>query len=88
MDQCRVRLRYWAGARTAAGVESESYVASTIEDALDQARADRDARFASVLAMSSLLVDGTVVPESARTVGLDAAVEVEVLPPFAGGCVS
>lgn len=85
MGQARVQLRYWAGARAAAGVENETYTATTIADALAQARSAHDQRFASVLAMSSLLVDGTIVPQTRLKDPLDAAIEVEVLPPFAGG---
>ncbi len=38
-------LRYWAGARAAAGVESERVDALTLAEALDAARAGRDERF-------------------------------------------
>jgi molybdopterin converting factor small subunit len=85
MTQFWVQLRYWAGARHAAGVETDGYPASTIAQALEQARAEHDERFASVLAMSSLLLDGTVVAEADLGQPLKAAVEIEVLPPFAGG---
>lgn len=80
-----VHLRYWAGAKAAAGTDAETFTAATLRDALDQARAGRDEHFTRVVTACSLLVDGV----AARTTDLDrplsGAVEVEVLPPFAGG---
>jgi molybdopterin converting factor small subunit len=85
MARFQVQLRYWAGARHAAGVETDSYSTSTIGQALEQARAHHDERFASVLAMSSLLHEGTVIVDADLWRPLEGAVEIEVLPPFAGG---
>ena len=83
-----VHLRYWAGARAAAGTDAETFAARTVREALDQAREGRGEHYARVLSACSLLVDGL----SARGEDLDrplrAAVEVEVLPPFAGGSAS
>ncbi len=80
-----VSLHYWAGARAAAGTESETWPAATIGAALAAARANRDPGFARVLSVCSLLVDGVVVTTDQLEVPLTASVVVEVLPPFAGG---
>lgn len=74
-------IRYWAGAKAAAGVESEVVDASTISAALELVTTARPA-LAGVVPHCALLVDG-------RRVGADepvgAATLIEVLPPFAGG---
>ncbi len=79
-------LRYWAGARAAAGAASEQTSATTLAEALLLARASRDDRFGQVLSVCSFLVDGD--PVGARdhaTVLLVDGGLVDVLPPFAGG---
>lgn len=79
-------LRYWAGARTAAGVREEHVDAVTLAAALDAARASRDERFARVVGVCSFVVDEQPVgrtPLDQVEVGPDAV--VDVLPPFAGG---
>jgi molybdopterin synthase sulfur carrier subunit len=82
----QVRLHYWAGARAAAGVESEIFTAETIADALHSAAASRaDQTLARVLAGSTLLRDGRALHENDRRAPLDEDVTIEVLPPFAGG---
>ena len=80
-----VQLHYWAGARAAAGVESEQWAADSIAAALAAACAPRDERFARVLSVCSLLVDGVVVRSEDLDAPLPAPVVVEILPPFAGG---
>lgn len=81
-----VSIRYWAGARAAAGVERQQVEASTLADALDQVREERaDPRFDRVLAASSLLVDGVTAHPADLQTPLSGAVQLEVLPPFAGG---
>ena len=79
-------LRYWAGARAAAGTASEEVEAATLADALDQVRSGRDQRFTAVLAVCSFVVDGDPVgrrdPAAVRLAGAGL---VDVLPPFAGG---
>lgn len=76
-----VRVRYWAGARTAAGTADEQVQAVSIGE-LRRVLVDRHPALAAVLDVASLMVDG-------RTVTGDAALApgatVEVLPPFAGG---
>jgi molybdopterin converting factor small subunit len=79
-------LRFWAGARAAAGTSSEQLDAATLAEALDAARGPRDQRFADVLGVCSFVVDGD--PVGARdhaSVRLAPDSLVDVLPPFAGG---
>ena len=78
-----VTVRYFAGARAAAGVESESRSAHTLQELLDQMTAAHGERLAKVLAACSFLVDGTSTRDS--TVSLSPDAVVDVLPPFAGG---
>ena len=79
-------LRYWAGARAAAGVEQERVDAATLGEALDAARAGRDESFSRVLGMCSFVVDEHPVGRTPPAeVSLAADALVEVLPPFAGG---
>ncbi|GAB3743951.1 MoaD/ThiS family protein [Microlunatus parietis] len=81
-----VRIRYWAGAKAAAGTALEEVVADTPRQALDQARRRRaDAGFDRVLAASSLLIDGRAAHEEDLDGPVTGSVELEVLPPFAGG---
>jgi molybdopterin synthase sulfur carrier subunit len=81
-----VTVRFWAGARAAAGVTEEQVEAATLEEALQQVRRERDGRFAGVLAVCSYVVSERPVgrtPHQAVTL-VDGDI-VEVLPPFAGG---
>ena len=78
-----VTVRYFAGARAAAGVENESRSAHTLQELLDQMTAAHGERLAKVLAACSFLVDGTSTRD--RTVSLSPDAVVDVLPPFAGG---
>ena len=79
-----VTFRLFASARAAAGVD-EVHVppgpASAVIAALASAA---PAPFADVLAVSSLLADGTHVDRCA-TAPIPAGTVVDVLPPFAGG---
>jgi molybdopterin converting factor small subunit len=77
-----VIVRYFAGARAAAGVECESVQAETVADLLGQLRA-RGGRLEAVLGVCSLLVDGCAVRDSSAR--LPDGAGVDVLPPFAGG---
>lgn len=83
-----VTIRYWAAAREAAGLAEESVEAATLAEALAAIRerhAERP-RFALVLDMCSLLVDGDPVGrQNPSEVRLRPGARVEVLPPFAGG---
>lgn len=78
-------VHYYAGARAAAGVDSESLQAPSaatsgwLRSHLAAARPD----LATVLPACSLLVDGVAATDDLTAVG--RARRVDVLPPFAGG---
>ena len=77
-------VRYFAGARAAAGVTEEPAPADLDLDALTDLIAGRHGeRMAAVLKVASFLVDGLVCHD--RTAALPAGATVDVLPPFAGG---
>ena len=84
----KVRIRYWAAAKEAAGMPEESVDAVTLRDALDAVVASRrpDTRLATVIARSSFLVNADPVGRMAKeSIVLDEGAVIEVLPPFAGG---
>ncbi|MFE1954393.1 MoaD/ThiS family protein [Streptomyces sp. NPDC059524] len=79
-------IRYWAAAKSAAGVAEEPYDADTLADALAGARTRHPGDLVRVLQRSSFLVDGNPVgTRDHATVRLAEGGTVEVLPPFAGG---
>jgi molybdopterin converting factor small subunit len=79
-----ITVRYFAGARAAAGVpEDEVPPGCTLDQLAAALVARRGARLAPVLQVASLLVDGVAWRERDRPLP-DPAV-VDVLPPFAGG---
>jgi molybdopterin converting factor small subunit len=81
-----VVLHFWAGARAAAGAETEQFEAENVADAVAQAGVRHaDGRLAKVLPSCSLLIDGRVLGEDDLRASLTRDVTVEVLPPFAGG---
>lgn len=75
-------IRYWAAARAAAGTPEESYVGSTLAEALAAAEAAHGPKLARVLGSCSFLVQGQRARPGTRLVDGDV---IEVLPPFAGG---
>ena len=77
-----VTVRYWAGARAAAGVDEDVLTGcATVGEAVSAAGRLRPA-LAPIAAVSTLLLDGrTVHPDDSLSQG-DV---LEVLPPFAGG---
>ena len=90
-DVGSVTVRYWAAARSAAGVEVDLVVVSddaTLADVLADVRLRHQARprLAEVLSVCSVLVGdqpvGAVDPGAVRVRAGDS---VELLPPFAGG---
>jgi molybdopterin converting factor small subunit len=83
-----VSLHYWAGARAAAGVDVESFTATSVAEALRQAKAGRDDRFSRVIKACSLLVDGVATQPADLDRILVGPVRVDVLPPFAGGATN
>jgi molybdopterin converting factor small subunit len=78
-----VTVRYFAGARAAAGVDTEMRAASTLDDLVGQLVATHGERLERVLTACSFLVDGTQTRD--RGVTLSPGAVVDVLPPFAGG---
>ncbi|MEP7090665.1 MAG: MoaD/ThiS family protein [Nocardioidaceae bacterium] len=87
----RITVRYWAAARAAAGVESDTLPiadTATLADVLAAVRAlhaDRP-RLADVVAVCSVLVgDRPVGSSDPADVPVSAGDTVELLPPFAGG---
>lgn len=78
-------MRYYAGARAAAGVDAEAVdlPAGATVATLAGALADRHgATLARVLGACTFLVDEVA---GGRQRSLDGARQVDVLPPFAGG---
>jgi len=78
-----VTVRYFAGARAASGVDTESREAASLDELVGQIVGDHGERLARVLTACSFLVDGTSVRDPA--VPLAPGAVVDVLPPFAGG---
>jgi sulfur-carrier protein len=78
-----VTVRYWAGARAAAGRDEQAVEARTLGELLGAIRGS--APLDRVLQASSLLVDGTAVRRDDTARPLPAGAVVDVLPPFAGG---
>ena len=86
MRELSIRVRYFAGARAASGIDEESIrlpAGSTVLDFLSTLSARHGDGLSRVLAASSFLVDGVAVRD--RGVTLTDGVELDVLPPFAGG---
>ena len=80
-----VTLNYFAGARAVAGTETETVRAASVREALELAAVGRTAHYRHVLDASSLLLDGIVVHGPDLDRRLDRPVQIEILPPFAGG---
>lgn len=78
-----VLVRYYAGARAAAGVTEEPATPGTLAALRAELTSRHEPRFATVLAACSFLVDGKATVDGATQVPTGAT--VEVLPPFAGG---
>jgi sulfur-carrier protein len=79
-------VRYFAGAKAAAGTASETVTlpaGTTVADLVAAVAADHGEALARVLAACSLLLDGLAVHE--RGAELPDGATVDVLPPFAGG---
>ena len=78
-----VTVRYFAGARAAAGVDTEVREAATLDELVDQIVGEHGERLERVLTACSFLVDGTSARD--RGLALSPGSVVDVLPPFAGG---
>jgi molybdopterin synthase sulfur carrier subunit len=76
-------VRYFAGARAAAGVSTEQVTAASLDELTQMLVAVHGERLAVVLKASSFLVDGLACHDRQAT--LPAGATVDVLPPFAGG---
>lgn len=78
-----VTVRYWAGAKAAAGLGEEAVEAATVGELLGVLGGRPP--LARVLNAASLLVDGTAVRREDSGRQIPAGAVVDVLPPFAGG---
>jgi molybdopterin converting factor small subunit len=82
-----ITVRYFAGARAAAGRDEEVVQAAgtdgTLEELVSGLASRHGAPLGRVLAAASFLVDGTACRD--RGAPLPAGCTVDVLPPFAGG---
>ncbi|WCN81482.1 MoaD/ThiS family protein [Micromonospora sp. LH3U1] len=84
MDTTPLTVRYFAGARAAAGRAEEGMPAGRSLDALTAELTQRHGdRLAAVLRVASFLVDGVTCHD--RQAPLPAGATIDVLPPFAGG---
>jgi molybdopterin converting factor small subunit len=83
-----VLVRYWAGARAAAGRAEDVVPAGMLDEVLGAALAHHagNARLHSIVAICSVLVGADPVgSRDFATVPVPAGSVVEILPPFAGG---
>ena len=78
-----ITVRYFAGARAAAGVDTETRDAGTLDELVGQIVGDHGPKLERVLTACSFLVDGTSTRD--RALSLSPGAVVDVLPPFAGG---
>jgi molybdopterin converting factor small subunit len=78
-----VTVRYFAGARAASGVDTETRTAGSLDELIAEVVAAHGERLARVLTACSFLVDGTQTRD--RSTALSPGSVVDVLPPFAGG---
>lgn len=76
-----VTVRYWAGARAAAGVATDVVTGTTVEQVI-AAVAELRPALRPVVAVATFLLDGAAAPGDTP---VPAGATVEVLPPFAGG---
>lgn len=81
-----VRVRYFAGARAAAGVNEETVQLRTgarVADLVDDLAGRHGDALTRVLTACSFLLDGVAVRDT--SIPLPDGSGVDVLPPFAGG---
>jgi len=78
-----VTVRYFAGARAASGVDTETRTAASLDELVGQIVAAHGPKLERVLTACSFLVDGTSTRD--RALQLTPGAVVDVLPPFAGG---
>jgi molybdopterin converting factor small subunit len=85
-DKVTIQVRYFAGARAASGVDEEFLAlpaGSTVADARDAVSERHGSALSGVLTACSFLLDGVAVRSPA--IRLSDGVQLDVLPPFAGG---
>lgn len=87
VDEPTVTVRYWAAARSAAGIDGESVTGRTLADVLDAIHANHpERRFRDVIQICSIVVgDRPVGAREPAEIPMTAGDSVEFLPPFAGG---
>lgn len=81
-----VRVRYFAGARAAAGTPEETVrlaADARVRDLVDALAERHGAALSRVLTACSFLLDGVAVRDT--SIPLPDGAGVDVLPPFAGG---
>jgi molybdopterin converting factor small subunit len=78
-----VNVRYYAGARAAAGTSGEHVAAGSLEELTGVLTERHGERLAVILKAASFLVDGLACHD--RQAALRTGATVDVLPPFAGG---
>jgi molybdopterin synthase sulfur carrier subunit len=78
-----ITVRYFAGARAASGVDTETRSAETLDELVGQIVEEHGEKLERVLTACSFLVDGTSTRD--RALRLSPGAVVDVLPPFAGG---
>ncbi|QLD28169.1 MoaD/ThiS family protein [Micromonospora carbonacea subsp. aurantiaca] len=80
----QLTIRYFAGARAAAGTAEETASAGRgLDELTDELTRRHGERLAAVLRVASFLVDGVTCHD--RRTPLPAGATIDVLPPFAGG---
>ncbi|MFR9774544.1 MoaD/ThiS family protein [Micromonospora sp. MS34] len=80
----QLTVRYFAGARAAAGRSEETVAAGrSLDELVEELTTRHGERLAVVLKAASFLVDGVACHD--RRFPLPGGVTVDVLPPFAGG---
>jgi molybdopterin converting factor small subunit len=78
-----ITVRYFAGARAAAGTTEEKVSAQTLDELIGVLAAAHGPTLRRVLAAASFLVDEVAWHDPSAELPEDAS--VDVLPPFAGG---
>lgn len=79
-----IQVRYFAGAREAAGISTEDVPGPTTAGGLRAALIARHGtRFGEILPRCALLVSGARAPSD--EIPVPDGITVDVLPPFAGG---
>lgn len=76
-------VRYFAGAKAAAGIATEFREERTLAELITATTVQHGPKLGQILRASSFLVDGTVSRDLAREIPSNAV--IDVLPPFAGG---